>query len=174
MKKFLYLLIAIFLIAQPMSVLAQDLSPLPVPEAQNAQNMELQPISPNDAAKNQAEVVQEESVSTKPASADIEKNSIQEPYDSAGKSDLQLEVVPETKSELTKAALKFLHVMFAVLISSVILYFLLLFVKKFYYTQLEKSGKSGKRGTEDQEDDLSSPETESEALKMFLNQTKNY
>lgn len=158
-KKILFILIAIF-ITQP--IFANPEAVVPIQS----------PYSGNEAILNEIpqEVIPEASapqtVQTTPSNGDIEKNSIQEPYD---KSDLKREVVPETRGELFMVALMFLKVMFAVVICSIILYFLLLLVKKGYSEPVVHKTKE-----ENLPEDLRSPQNENDALRTFFNQTKNH
>ena len=77
-------------------------------------------------------------------------------------------VVPDVKKEGKKVFNDFLKVMGLVLLSSVIIYVILLFVKKFY----------GSAFVEQNDDeymdalDLSTPDNRPDALKSFLNRTK--
>ena len=116
----------------------------------------------------------EQSVQIKPSSGEIEKNSFQEPYD---KSDLKNEVVPKSESEIFRILVKFLQVMAAVLLSASVIYLLLLFYKKHYYKdemdRYHDSAPKTENGTPEAGGDLKSPQDENEALKNFLNQTKN-
>ncbi len=77
------------------------------------------------------------------------------------------EVVPDSKKEGKKVIHLFLKVMGAVLLSGVLLFLILSFIKKYY---------SSAFAAEDYEDyeslNLNSPNNKEEALKSFLNRTK--
>ena len=78
------------------------------------------------------------------------------------------EVVPDTHKEGKKVVAYFLRVMLAVAFCSIILYVILVFVKKYYGSAFVNS--------QDEEYfeafDLSTPNTKQDALKVFLNRTK--
>ena len=76
-------------------------------------------------------------------------------------------VVPDTKKEGKKVIGLFLKTMIAVLFSAVIVYLILLFVKKFYGTAFYKNEYEEFEGL-----DLSTPTNKTDALKSFLNRTK--
>lgn len=81
--------------------------------------------------------------------------------------ELKKDVIPNTGSELEKLVFMFAKVMFSVLLCSVILYFLLLLVKKFFHTEnIIKSDESYDIRN------LTSPENSDEAMKSFLDNTK--
>ncbi len=83
--------------------------------------------------------------------------------------DLTKKVVPNTRSELTKMVKMFLKVMLAVAISSVIIFAVLLFVRRFYspaVTFEDLNSDEQKRIT------LDTPQNKNEALKTFLDKTK--
>ncbi len=76
-------------------------------------------------------------------------------------------VVPDPNKEGKKVIGLFLKTMIAVLFCAVILYFILLFVKKYY------AGSFFSSDSEDLDDfDLSTPNSKNDALKSFLNKTK--
>ena len=117
----------------------------------------------------------EQSVQIKPSSGEIEKNSFQEPYD---RSDLKNEVVPKTHSEVLRVVMMFVKVMGAVLLCGGVIFLLLWLVKKYYYgNEIKNYGESAlqaNNGASESNGDLKSPQDENEALKNFLNQTKNH
>lgn len=76
-------------------------------------------------------------------------------------------VVPDSKKEGRKVINLFLRVMGAVLLSAVILYFILLFVKKYY-----GSAFAVEETDEFESLNLTPPENKEDALKSFLNRTK--
>lgn len=77
-------------------------------------------------------------------------------------------VVPDTKKEGQKVFAYFLRAMLGVVLCAIILYFILIFVKKFYGSAFVNP--------EEEEYfeafDLSTPKTKQDALKSFLNRTK--
>ena len=77
-------------------------------------------------------------------------------------------VVPDTKKEGKKVIGLFLKTMVAVAFSAVILYVILLFVKKFYGSAFVPQQEYD----EFEALDLSTPVNKTEALKSFLNRTK--
>ncbi len=87
-------------------------------------------------------------------------------FDPNANEELTKEVIPNTGTELIKLISMFAKVMLAVLVASFIIYFLLLFVRKYFHPPLPSKGE---------EDfdirDLNSPKTSDEALKSFLDRT---
>ena len=82
---------------------------------------------------------------------------------------LTKKVVPDTKSELTKMVKMFLKVMLAVAISTVIIFVVLLFVRRFYspiVTLEDLNQDSETKNT------LDTPQNKNDALKTFLDKTK--
>ena len=79
---------------------------------------------------------------------------------------LTQDVVPNTGMELIKLISMFARVMLGVIIATGIIYFLLIFTKKYFHPPLPEKGE---------EDfdvrDLNSPKTADEALKSFLDRT---
>ena len=77
-------------------------------------------------------------------------------------------VIPDTKKESKKVMGYFLRAMLAVILSGIILYLILVFVKKYYGSAFVN--------TEEEEYfesfDLTTPNSKQEALKTFLNKTK--
>jgi len=76
-------------------------------------------------------------------------------------------VVPDTKKEGKKIIMLFLKTMMAVAFCTVIIYIILLFVKKFY-----SSAFVNQEVDEYENLDLATPNTKQEALKSFLNRIK--
>ena len=77
-------------------------------------------------------------------------------------------VVPDTKEEGKKVINLFLRAMAGVVICAVILYFVLLFVKKYYGSAFVNTDYD-----EDFESlDLATPNNKQDALKSFLNRTR--
>lgn len=87
-------------------------------------------------------------------------------FDPNANEELTKEVIPNTGMELIKLISMFARVMLAVLVASFVIYFLLLFVRKYFHPPLPAKGE---------EDfdirDLNSPKTTDEALKSFLDRT---
>ena len=79
-------------------------------------------------------------------------------------------VVPDTKSELTKMVKMFLKVMLAVAISSVVIFVVLLFVRRFY-SPMDTMEDLNKEDTKNIS--LDTPQNKNEALKTFLDKTKD-
>lgn len=78
-------------------------------------------------------------------------------------------VVPDTKKESKKLIGLFLKTMFLVAFSAILLYVILLFIKKFYGSDFIPSNEE----CENVEMlELNTPGTKSDALKSFLNRTK--
>ena len=86
------------------------------------------------------------------------------------KTALTKKVVPDTKSELTKMVKMFLKVMLAVAISSVVIFVVLLFVRRFY-SPVVTMGDLNKDN--DNKISLDTPQNKNEALKTFLDKTKD-
>ena len=78
------------------------------------------------------------------------------------------EVAVDTKSEGKKVFMYFFKVMSGVLICAILLYLILVFIKKYY-----GSAFSTMEEDEYEELSLSTPQNKEEALKMFLNRTKD-
>ncbi len=78
------------------------------------------------------------------------------------------EVAVDTKSEGKKVFVYFFKVMSGVIICAILLYLILVFVKKFYGSAFNTIEED-----EYEELSLSTPQNKEEALKMFLNRTKD-
>ncbi len=120
-----------------------------------------------------------QSIQTKPSTGEIEKNGFQEPYD---KSDLKKEVVPTTQNELFRVAILFLKAMAGVLLCSTIIYLLLMHIKKTRYSDNFEQSPYTEQPYQPQQQQkqaheisgaLKTPQDENEALKTFLEQTKD-
>lgn len=87
-------------------------------------------------------------------------------FDPNANEELTKDVVPNMGAELLKLVSMFARVMLAVLAASVIIYFLLLFVRKYFHPPLPDV-------SEEDFDirDLNSPKNTDEALKSFLDRT---
>lgn len=106
------------------------------------------------------------SLTTTPRTNIIGENTVKSPY---MQNNIEVQVVPKMNKEMFRVALMFFKVMIAVLISSFIIWGLLLFVRKFFGDKIdEQVPKWG------DEPDLRTPKNDSIALKNFLNQTKNH
>lgn len=106
--------------------------------------------------------VEEPNITTKPVTAEIDRASAKSPYEN----DIKTNVADHSKNELARMIFMFVKVMFAVAVSSVIIYLLLLLIKNFYGTQAQPTKMKF-------EDNLKSTQNENEALKIFLNKTKS-
>lgn len=82
---------------------------------------------------------------------------------------LTRKVVPDTRSELTKMVKMFLKVMLAVAISSVVIFVVLLFVRRFYSPMVTLNDLNTE---DDKKITLDTPQNKNEALKTFLDKTK--
>ena len=82
---------------------------------------------------------------------------------------LTKKVVPDTRSELTKMVKMFLKVMLAVAISSVVIFVVLLFVRHFYAPMVTLEDLNA---DDDKKITLDTPQNKNEALKTFLDKTK--
>ncbi|MBR1976871.1 hypothetical protein IKA15_01170 [bacterium] len=148
---------------------------------QNNKNAQLEVISSqtegieklNETAEIQAQATDNpigemDSVSftTTPRTNIIGENTVKSPY---VQNNLDVQVVPKMNKEFFNVALMFCKVMIAVMISSFIIWGLLLIVKKFFGENIEE--QVPKWGDEP---DLRTPKNDSIALKNFLNQTKNH
>lgn len=77
-------------------------------------------------------------------------------------------IIPDTKKEGKKVIGLFLKTMVAVALSAIILYFILIFVRKFYSNSF-----TSKESMEEIETlDLATPNTKQEAFRIFLNKSK--
>lgn len=87
-------------------------------------------------------------------------------FDPVSNEELTKNVVPNTGMEIIKLISMFARVMLGVIIATGIIYFLLLFTRKYFHPPLPEKGE---------EDfdvrDLNSPKTTDEALKSFLDRT---
>lgn len=113
-------------------------------------------------AKIKEELTEEQKHIGEAAPLKVEDND----FDPNSNEELTKEVVPNTSDEFIKLISMFARVMLAVLAASVIIYYLLLFVKKYFHPPLPNVGE---------EDfdvrDLNSPKNTDEALKSFLDRT---
>ncbi len=117
-------------------------------------------VDVTSAQKTNAEVTHQSPIVT-PKTADITNNTPKTVYN------VQNSVKQNTSNELFVVMKKFVKVMIGVVISSIVIYLLLLFVGKFYApTPTPKNIKA-------LEDNLKSTSNENEALKVFFNKTKN-
>ncbi len=87
-------------------------------------------------------------------------------FDPNANEELTKEVIPDTTNELIKLISMFAKVMLGVIVASFIIYFLLIFTRKFFHPPLPKL-------SEEDFDvrDLNSPKNTDEALKSFLDRT---
>jgi len=160
MRKLLNLLISFVIISTTSAALAtMPIEELPEPAANNP-NAAVEEILSDPLAED--EIPQ---IKTEPMSAKIDEASEIKPYD---EKNLPKEVPPEPKSEFQKLVGMFLKVMFAVVLCAFVIFFLLLFVRRFYGDKIISAAQDGLQ------DNLKSSQTDSEALKTFLNKTKNH
>ena len=120
-------------------------------------------------------------------SVDVQENSVEDINDEMGLGEqrqividdvqsspndntaLTKKVVPDTRSELTKMVKMFLKVMLAVAISSVVIFVVLLFVRRFYAPMVTLEDLNA---DDDKKITLDTPQNKNEALKTFLDKTK--
>lgn len=142
-----------------------------------------EPVGINVQENAQVEAVQDDTVAQTQEQSDIDKlneemglgeqkqiviDDVQSsPNDNVA---LTKRVVPDTKSELTKMVKMFLKVMLAVAISSVVIFVVLLFVRRFY-SPVVTMGDLNKE--DDKKISLDTPQNKNEALKTFLDKTKD-
>lgn len=81
--------------------------------------------------------------------------------------DIKKTVIPDTQKEGKKVLMLFVKAMFIVFLCSIVLYFILSFVKKFYGNSFSPNDIE-----EFESLDLASPNSKDDALKSFLNRTK--
>lgn len=124
-------------------------------------------LNPNVQAKN--DLIALESITPeqmKLIQKDVKVNDLDiEPINTQG---VKKAVVPDTKSEAKKVGAYLLRAMLAVVFCAIILYLILVFVKKYYGSAFVNP---------DEEDyfeafDLSTPDNRQDALKAFLNRSK--
>lgn len=101
-----------------------------------------------------------------------QKNIVVEDIKSTPNDNLALtkKVVPDTKSELVKMVFMFLRVMLAVALSSVVIFIMLLVVRRFYSPKVTLDDLNLKE--ENKNISLDTPQNKSAALKTFLDKTK--
>lgn len=115
-----------------------------------------------EEAKIREELTQEQKQFGEAAPLKIEDKD----FDPNANDELTKTVVPNMQLELIKLVLMFGKVMAGVVIASLLLYFVLLFTKKYFHPPLPP------RGEEDFDiRDLNSPKSTDEALKSFLDRT---
>ena len=113
-------------------------------------------------ADNGTDFAEESSVTTTPMTGEIDAMVSKSPYENNFQ-----ENTPK-QNEFTRAVFMFLKTMLAVGICSVIIFLLLLFVRKFYGTMPNKTPDETKV-----ENNLKSTQNENEALQIFFKKTKN-
>lgn len=115
-----------------------------------------------EEAKIKEELTKEQKYIGETAPLRVEDND----FDPNSNEELTKEVIPNTSDEFIKLISMFARVMLAVLAASVIIYYLLLFVRKYFHPPIPSIGE---------EDfdvrDLNSPKNTDEALKSFLDRT---
>ena len=124
-------------------------------------------LNPNVQAKN--DLIALESITPeqmKLIQKDVKVNDLDiEPINTQG---VKKEVVPDTKKEAKKVLAYLIRAFCAVILSAIFIYFVLIFVKKYYSSAFVN---------QDDEDyfeafDLSTPDNRQDALKAFLNRSK--
>lgn len=160
MRKLFNLLLLIAFTATTSIVLAT--TPPESTPVQNPEDTPIESIVPNAHVITEPEIPQ---IKTEPMSAKIDEASDVKPYDV---NNLPKERLPEPKNELQKLALMFLQVVLGVVVSVIVIYFFALQAKKFL------PAKTPTGPAEEIKEDLKSSTSDSEALKTFLNKTKNH
>ena len=105
---------------------------------------------------------EEQSITTTPRAGEIDSKIVKSPYEN----DFQEEIPKQ--NEFTKAVFMFLKTMLAVVVCSIIIFVLLIGIRKFYglpNVEIQDDKKI--------EDNLKSTQNENEALQTFFNKTKN-
>ena len=128
-------------------------------------NQEIQNIVYDEETKRQLIEEMNASVTTRPRTHNIDETVAKSPYQ---KTNSNVNAVPKLHNELFDVIFMFVKVMFAVVVASVLIYFLLIIVKKFFGDKFEENVPSW-----DDEPDLRTPKNDTSALRNFLNQTKN-
>lgn len=128
-------------------------------------NTEIQDIVYDEETKRQLIEEMNESVTTKPRMHSIDETVAKSPYQ---KTNTDFNVVPKLHSEIFDVMFMFVKVMLGVAIASLIIYGLLILVKKYFGENLEENVPKW-----DNEVDLRTPKNDTSALRGFLNQTKN-
>lgn len=125
----------------------------------------IQDIVYDEESKRQLIEEMNESVTTRPRVHSIGETVAKSPYQ---RTNTDFNAVPKLHSEFFDVIFRFIKVMIAVAVASVVIYFLLLLVRKFYGEKLQE-----KYFNEDENLDLRTPKNDTTALRGFLNQTKN-
>lgn len=167
MRKFLVLIISFITLCANTAVFAQISGQEAINSVENIeiQTENTQQVKTNETKQEQIDKLNEEMGlgEQKQIVIDDIKSS---PNDNVA---LTKKVVPDTKSELTKMVKMFLKVMLAVAISTVIIFVVLLFVRRFYspiVTLEDLNQDSETKNT------LDTPQNKNDALKTFLDKTK--
>lgn len=125
----------------------------------------IQDIIYDEESKRQLIEEMNESVTTRPRVHSIDESVAKSPYQ---RTNTDFNAVPKLHGEFFDVIFRFIKVMIAVAVASVVIYFLLLLVRKFYGEKLQE-----KYFNEDENLDLRTPKNDTTALRGFLNQTKN-
>ena len=120
------------------------------------------PAPTEQSLEDTTDYAKEQSVTTTPKTGEIDAMVKKSPYENTFQ-----EKIPE-QNEFTKAVFLFLKTMLAVVICSIIIFILLLGIRKFYGMPTVKNQDDNKI-----EDNLKSTQNENEALQIFFNKTKN-
>lgn len=165
MRKLLISLFVFLFILSNSLVFAQGEQDLTGVETQVVQNDSAQTTDPVDEEENNVDKLNEEMGLGEQRQIVIDDVQ-SSPNDNVA---LTKKVVPDTRSELTKMVKMFLKVMLAVAISSVVIFVVLLFVRRFYAPMVTLEDLNA---DEDKKITLDTPQNKNEALKTFLDKTK--
>ena len=165
MRKLLISLFVFLFILSNSLVFAQGEQDLTGVETQVVQNDSAQTTDPVDEEENNVDKLNEEMGLGEQRQIVIDDVQ-SSPNDNVA---LTKKVVPDTRSELTKMVKMFLKVMLAVAISSVVIFVVLLFVRRFYAPMVTLEDLNA---DEDRKITLDTPQNKNEALKTFLDKTK--
>ena len=165
MRKLLISLFVFLFILSNSLVFAQGEQDLTGVETQVVQNDSAQTTDTVDEEENNVDKLNEEMGLGEQRQIVIDDVQ-SSPNDNAA---LTKKVVPDTRSELTKMVKMFLKVMLAVAISSVVIFVVLLFVRRFYAPMVTLEDLNA---DEDRKITLDTPQNKNEALKTFLDKTK--
>ena len=170
MHKFLILTVSLFTIFSNSLVFAQNEGELPLDN--QAQSIEETIVTQESAVSEEAKNTDEIDRLNEEMGLGEQRQIViddvkSSPNDNAA---LTKKVVPDTRSELTKMVKMFLKVMLAVAISTVVIFVVLLFVRRFYSPIVTLDDLSA--DDKERKNSLETPQNKNEALKTFLNKTK--
>lgn len=169
MHKFLILIISFVMILANSPVFAQNTDELPQDNQTQAIETTMQDeSSPGDEEQNADDIDKLNAEMGLGEQRQIVIDDIESsPNDNEA---LTKKVVPDTRSELTKMVKMFLKVMLAVAISAVVIFVVLLFVRRFYSPIVTLDDLSA--DDKERRNSLETPQNKNEALKTFLDKTK--